>query len=522
MDGKHYIYFLLTIILLTACQQLNNSDASDYQLFDLIDTKEGPVKGFKDSGAIAFKGVPYASPPIGELRWRAPQPLIKREKLLLANKYGNRCIQRPKNLNVPNIPELFTQTESEDCLYLNIYRPDNTLQKLPVMVWLPGGGLVSGSGSRPFNQGNNLSKHGVIVVSINYRLGSFGFFAHPSLSNENLDQGRLYNYGLMDQIAALEWVQDNISEFGGDPKNVTIFGESAGAYSVDMLVASQASSGLFSKAISQSGYGRGKQPKVATLSQDPKNAIEQIGVRLAKKLSLQDATIEELRMVSAEKIVNATNYNNFISFAVDGVLIKENMTALYQKGFQAKVPMILGANDFEFGMFAPAIQKQIMAKELPEAFMNELVSYYGNENLRDTLLYSDYVFHSQIRQLALAHEKQGHNTYVYRFSMPGKGIKPLATPDGKIYGSPHVEEIPYVFGHLHLNNEEPSKEQLATSDLMMKYWTNFAKYGEPNGNNVPHWPPYQGGTIMHFTPEYSKGKTDTWIQRLDKLNSYLP
>lgn len=523
---RYALISLVGILCLASCQKQNDvkSSVKSASFYDQVTTTEGPVQGTIDNDLVIFKGIPYAAAPVDGLRWRAPQPAAKRQQLLVADSYGDRCIQRPQNNSFPQQPEAFTQPENEDCLYLNIFRPKSTDAKLPVMVWLPGGGLVGGSGSRPVNHGGNLAEQGVLVVSINYRLGSFGFFAHPSLSIENPDKGKLYNYGLMDQIAALQWIQDNISEFGGDPSNVTIFGESAGAYSVDMLVASQAGTGLFAKAISQSGYGRGEQPRVASLSQDPENAIEQMGVKLAEKLAMPSATVDELRAVAAVDIVKATDFSSFIEFAVDGVVIKDDMTTLYQQGLQAKVPMLLGANDFEFGMVPPATQQQIMAKELPAEAMDELVSYYGSEVLRDTLLYSDFGFHSQIRELALAHEKQGNATYVYRFSMPGKWSQSLDTPDGKVYGSPHAADMPYVFGNFtgdHMEPTEPSEQQLATSALMMSYWTNFAKHGDPNGDTLPKWPQYNGDTIMHFIPEGSQAQTDTWVRRLDKVNSYL-
>ena len=192
-----------------------------------VATAEGEVQGAAADGLIEYKGIPYAAPPTGDLRWRAPQPAPARDGVLVADDYGNRCIQRPATEGFA-MEDAFTQPQTEDCLYLNIYRPDSGDTGLPVMVWIPGGGLIAGSGSRPVNHGGNLARLGVVVVAINYRLGSFGFFAHPELSARDPDGGRLFNYGLMDQVAALEWVRDNIGAFGGDPANVTIFGESAG------------------------------------------------------------------------------------------------------------------------------------------------------------------------------------------------------------------------------------------------------------------------------------------------------
>ena len=513
-------------LLLSACQPAteHSEPAKVVTSYELVNTTEGQVKGLMSERLIAYKGIPYAAPPVGELRWRAPQPAPKHEQVLLADQYGNRCYQRPSNPAFAQKPEAFTQPESEDCLYLNIYRPDTTEDKLAVMVWIPGGGLVSGSGSRPVNFGGNLAKKNVVVVAFNYRLGSFGFFAHPDLSVENLDNGQLFNYGLMDQIAALEWVKANIAAFGGDPENVTIFGESAGGGSVDMLVASQADKGLFHRAITQSGYGRGRLPRVSSIAEENDKVVENIGVKLAETLGKSKATIAELRSVAPEEIVKATDFSSFIDFAVDGKLIKQDMMLSMHAGYQAKVPMIIGANDFEFGMAPPAVQRNIMANYFSDEIMEALIPYYGSETLRDTLLYSEYAFHAQNREFALAHEATGNPTYVYRFGMPAMGLKNIETNFGTVYGAPHAADMPYTFGNFtgdHGEPTEPSNDQLEVSDLMMTYWSNFAKTGNPNGDKGSEWPAYQGKHIMRFIPQNSGAVVDSWAERLDKINSFI-
>lgn len=496
-----------------------------------VNSEQGPISGRSTGGLLYFRGIPYAQPPVGELRWRAPQPALERNEILnAAGGFANRCYQRPQNQSWQK-PEAYTQAESEDCLYMNIYRPDTDETDLPVMVWIHGGGLVNGAGSRPVNYGGNLARKNIVFVSFNYRLGTFGFFAHPELSSENPDQGRLFNYGLMDQIAALQWVQKNIRQFGGNPDNVTIFGESAGGYAVDMLVASQAKAGLFHKAISQSGYDRVVHPRVQALAADHHQVVEHKGTALAAALGQPNATLAALRQVPAAEIVKATNFDNFIAFAVDGVVVTEDVRSSFRDGKHARIPMLLGSTDLEFSMFAPEQQHKIMSDALPAEAMAELIPYYGSAQLRDTLLYSDYLFHAQARQLALYNNQAGLTNYVYRFGMPVTAMQNIEMKDGLIYGAPHAGELPYMFGNFtgdHMESTTPSEQERAVSDTMQTYWTNFAKYGNPNGPDdnaaaLPHWPAYnaESNMIMRFTPEGTKAHADTWVERLDKVNSYL-
>lgn len=496
-----------------------------------VKSEQGPISGRSTGGMLYFRGIPYAQPPVGELRWRAPQPALQRNAILsAAGPFANRCYQRPQNPSRQQ-PEAYTQAESEDCLYMNIYRPDTSETDLPVMVWIHGGGLVNGASSRPVNYGGNLARKNIVFVSFNYRLGTFGFFAHPELSSENPDQGRLFNYGLMDQIAALQWVQQNIRQFGGNPDNVTIFGESAGGYAVDMLVASQAQTGLFHKAISQSGYDRVVHPRVQALAADHHQVVEHKGTALATALGQPDATLAALRQAPAEDIVQATNFDDFIAFAVDGVVVTEDVRSSFRDGKHARIPMLLGSTDLEFSMVAPAQQHKIMRAVLPADAMAELIPYYGSAQLRDTLLYSDYLFHAQARQLALYNNEAGLTNYVYRFGMPVTAMQNIEMKDGLIYGAPHAGELPYMFGNFtgdHMESTTPSEQERAVSDRMLTYWTNFAKYGNPNaadGNTaaLPHWPAYDKNTnlIMRFTPEGTNAQADTWVERLDKVNSYL-
>ncbi len=518
----------LSIGSLAACQYVGNerslaTTADTKTSYLQVDTQQGAVKGVETDELLIFKGVPYAAPPVGDLRWRAPQPAPQRSTLFDADTFGNRCIQPPENAkSFKPKPEAYTQPQSEDCLYLNIYRPAGTQADLPVMVWVPGGGLTAGSGSRPVNHGGNLAKHGVIVVSINYRLGRLGFFAHPELSAQNPDGGVLYNYGLMDQIAALKWVRDNIAEFGGNPEKVTVFGESAGAASVDALLVSPLAKGLFSGAISQSGYSkRARQERVKALAAAGDAQVEEIGLRIADKLGLQDDSLDALRSAPAVDISKVTDFTQYIIFAVDGVSIVDDSEALYVAGKQADVPLMIGANDWEFGMGKPDVQHKIMLGIFTEEQLAELGPYYDGDLGRDSMLYSDYVFHSQARGIAMAHIKQNNPTYLYRFSVPAVWSTPKVIAGTMVYGAPHAGDMPYVFGNFTGDHGEPTmpdSEQKKVSAQMMQYWTNFAKTGNPNSAELPEWEAFEGNKILHIKLGGPETVDDPWAKRLDKVN----
>ncbi|MYH32638.1 MAG: carboxylesterase family protein [Gammaproteobacteria bacterium] len=508
--------------LLIGCGQQPESGHSEQEprSFAQVATVQGEVQGTAEDGLVEYKGIPYAAPPTGDLRWRAPQPALVRDTVLVADDYGNRCIQRPATEGFA-MNDAFTQPQSEDCLNLNVYRPDNGDTGLPVMVWIPGGGLVAGSGSRPVNHGGNLSRLGVVVVAINYRLGSFGFFAHPELSAQDPDGGRLFNYGLMDQIAALEWVRDNIGAFGGDPENVTIFGESAGGYSVYALVASPAARGLFAKGISQSGYGRRGQPRVASLTGEGEASIEEMGVELAERLGTPEAGLDELRSQPAEKIVEATDFSNFIALATDGVVLVDDLWPVYDRGDAATVPLMIGATDSEFTMGPPEAQRAQLLRFMSEDVLDEMTPFYGNETQRDTYMYSDYVFHAQNRGVAVAHEKAGNAVYAYRFAMPGVDVEQRELNGETIYGAYHAGDLPYMFGNFtgdHYDPTEPDETQRMVSQQMMRYWTNFARTGDPNGEGLPEWPVAEYENMMYFTPDGVQSRKDSWTERLDALN----
>lgn len=508
--------------VLLACEQESDTGGAPGQLESYVQvaTAEGEVLGVEGDGLVQYKGIPFAAPPTGALRWRAPQAPAKRDAVLVADQYGNQCMQRPLSEGFA-MQDALEQPENEDCLYLNIYRPNDGNAQLPVMVWIPGGGLYNGSGSRSVYHGGNLASLGVVLVTINYRLGSFGFFGHPELSAQDPDGGRLFNYGLMDQIAALEWVQENIRAFGGDPANVTIFGESAGGYSVFALVASPAARGLIAKGISQSGYGRGRQPRVAALAGEGEKAIEEMGLELAKRLGLPQATLAELRAQPAGKIIEATDFATRISFAVDGVVQTDDFWPACDQGVAAPVPLMIGANDAEFTMGPSEGRHELLAQLMPEEVFEAMTPYYGDEAQRDKYMYSDYVFHAQNRGVALAHEESGNTVYGYRFAMPSEGAQRSELNGETVYGAYHAGDLAYVFGNFtggYFDPAEPDETQRGVSQQMMRYWTNFARTGDPNGPGLPEWPVSQKENTLYFTPDGVQSRKDPWAERLDALN----
>ncbi len=512
---------------LSACQ--NQSDDRDKFIF--VETSEGKVRGVADESVIAFRGIPYAAPPISELRWRAPQTPSIRGEVFLADTFGNRCYQNPSTAAQMMKAETFTQSESEDCLNMNIYRPRSTESKLPVLFWVHGGGLTAGSGSRPVNQGEELAKQGIVVVSFNYRLGAFGFFAHPELSESNLDEGT-YNYGLMDQIAALKWVHQNIDSFGGDASRITIAGESAGAASVNALLASPLTEGLIAGAISQSGYIRNAHPRIASLIQTGDTAIEKMGLDFSARAGDENASIQDLRALDAKDVVKATDYLTYITFAVDGYTLLDNTYVAFENSNQRQVPLLIGSNDFEFGIVPPLIQRNLMKPYFSEEDFLALENLYGGESVRDSLLYSDYVFHSQARALASLHARSGLPVYMYRFAVASEGVVVPELDGQDIEGASHAGDLPYMFGNFtgdHKEPTDPSELHIQASKEMMAYWTNFVKKGNPNGENLARWEPFDGESLFQVKLGGSTTMADPWTARLDRINlilgdisSYLP
>ena len=454
----------------------------------------GRVSGVVANGIASFKGIPFAAPPIGGLRWRAPQPVKPWTGVKAATAFAPSCVQDVSFMKLFGAPEAI----SEDCLYLNVWTPAKSVnERLPVMVWIYGGAFVGGMTSIPAYDGAPLAEKGVVLVSVSYRLGAFGFLAHPELTKESGKGSG--NYGLQDQIAGLRWVKDNIAKFGGDPNRVTIFGESAGGMSVSMLAASPAAKGLFHRGISQSGghFGPARVGTVAGATSPPLRVAEGIGQGFLKKLGAVDLTAA--RQLTADRIQAALGPGLQGAFwpVFDGDVLPGDQYELYLAKRFNDTPVLLGSNSDEGVTFAPATATPAALEALVRtaygARADDILAAYphatereASQSMRDVL--RDTTFGWPTWAWALMQSKQGTGkAYVYYFDH--------RTPQSP-NGAGHAAEIPYVFRTLGKFSgpaglvAPPRPEDLAMSELMASYWVNFAKTGDPNGPGLPTWPAF--------------------------------
>jgi para-nitrobenzyl esterase len=453
-----------------------------------IDVTGGTVAGTAQGDLKVFKGIPFAAPPVGALRWADPAPVVAWQGTKQATQYGAPCMQDPSMMKFMGI----SAAASEDCLYLNVWTPAKARgDKLPVMVWIYGGGFAGGATSAPLYDGSKLAGKGVIVVSVAYRLGALGFMADPELSKESGHGSG--NYGLEDQIAGLKWVQDNIARFGGDPANVTIFGESAGGIAVSMLGASPLAKGLFAKAISESGgnFGPARKDNEGGVNMRALADAEKQGADFLKALAAKD--IAAARALPADKIQSGPGAGAQGGFwpNFDGYVLPGDQYELYSQGKFNDTPVLIGTNSDEGALFvqgpvAPAqFEKQIRTQYGASA--DALLAVYPHATAAEALQSSRDVFRDTAfawptwTWAKLQTEKGTHPAYVYYFD-----VRTPAQPGG----SSHASEMPYVFGNIDVPTVGGSKPDKATSDQMMTYWTNFAKTGDPNGSGVPEWPKF--------------------------------
>jgi para-nitrobenzyl esterase len=481
-----------------------------------VKTRLGIVEG-KDDGAVqVFLGIPYATPPVGDLRWKPPVPATKWTGVRKATDFGSHCLQGKvfgdMNFRDPG--------GSEDCLTLNVWVPaKRTSAKLPVMVWIYGGGFVAGTTSEARQDGTVLAQQGVIVVSMNYRLGVFGFFVHPELAKES-GRNSAGNYGLLDQLAALHWVHDNIAAFGGDPANVTIFGESAGSFSVSSQMASPLSQGLFQKAIGESGAAFSR----SGLSFEALSAREEKDVKLVSE-KLGVSTLAELRAIPAEKLLQVFGKPGPGSFAfgpdVDGYFLPESVPAIFAAGKQNDVSLLAGWNHDE-GSFEVVFSPQKPSAESMKANAEKDFGEKATEFLKlyptdtDEQMLRSALDYAGDRFIALstwdwmeAQSKTGKQPiYRYRFDLG----PPPANANAPKLGAFHSAEIEYVFGQLDSKAGVPWRpEDRQLSEEMQKYWTNFAKTGDPNGTGLPEWPRYSaadGWPVMYLGAQSAAHKDD--------------
>ncbi|WP_247237392.1 carboxylesterase/lipase family protein [Telluribacter sp. SYSU D00476] len=459
---------------------------SETLTLDVVKTEAGMVSGTKSAdGTIAiFRGIPFAAPPVGDLRWKAPQPVKPWSGVLKAEQFGPSPMQNsPAPFSMWSAEFLIPKEPiSEDCLYLNAWSGAKTArEKLPVLVWIYGGGFNSGGTAVPIYDGEAMARKGIVFVSANYRVGPFGFFAHPELTKES-GTNASGNYGLMDQIEALQWVKKNIAAFGGDPNNVTIAGQSAGSMSVSCLVASPLAKGLFNKAIAQSGASFGRtMPVLAQAERD--------GERVAN--TLHATSLKDLRALPAEEILKKGQGMRVI---IDGYVLPTKVADIFAAGKQNDVTLLTGWNQDEGLLFGPiknAADFKAQAEQQYGADAATFLKYYpagtdAEASQSQLDLSRDQTFGTQNYTWANVQATQNKSkVYVYRFTR-----KVPATGEYVKYGAFHTGEVPYAYDNLKFVDRpwEPVDRELAQT--MSTYWANFIKSGNPNGKGVPAWPAY--------------------------------
>jgi para-nitrobenzyl esterase len=455
-----------------------------------------------DSSVTVFKGVPFAAPPVGDLRWRAPHAPERWQGVRKASQFGANCVQEIRDTFGPWTYEYQPHGQiSEDCLFLNIWTPARAAKdRLPVLVYIPGGAFTGGSGSVAVYDGESLAKRGIVMVTINYRVGVFGFFAHPELTKES-EQGSSGNYGLLDQLAALQWVKRNIAAFGGDPKQVTIMGQSAGASSVHYLTASPLAKGLFVRAIADSGSSLHIGPGMKL------RQAEQSGVRFAE---LQGAhSLQELRALPMSTLMNPAKDSPTFRPIVDGWFLPDSVEEIFAQSRQNDVPTLTGftldegSSSDSYGklpadQFRKAVSQQAghLADRLLTLYPTstpEEVSLSQKQSARDSTLVGMHLWAT--RRARVSHTK----TYTYLFTHPTPG------PTQERYGVFHSSELPYVFDNLKQSDHPWTPQDHQITQKLSAYWVNFIKTGDPNGTGLPEWPAFnpENTTIMELGDKMS-------------------
>lgn len=500
-----------------------------------VRTDNGVVRGVTEGDVSSFKGIPFAAPPVGEFRWRPPQPTNSWEGVHDATEYGANCAQSGWGA----APGTIAEGSSEDCLFLNIWKPTGIEDgaNLPVMVWIHGGAFVGGSGAGGATTGEEFAKQDVILMTINYRLGRLGHFAFPALSEEHPEEPK-GSYAYMDQIAALEWIQENIAEFGGNPDNVTIFGFSAGGVSVHSLMTIPAARGLFHKVISESGGGRDgvlTGRPIREENADPLYTVsaESIGLNFARKMGIEgtdEEALAKLRDLSVEEIVDGgqeTDGENgprtYSGPILDGNLVEETAESAYNAGRQADVPLIIGNTSAEIG--GNFVNNSSSKEELFSLFSeleDEARAAYdpdGNKEFAEviTKFNTDWVWGEPARMTARTVVAADNPAYMYLFS-----YVPEAMQERQRFGAGHGSEVAYVFNNLgaRWGDTEPTPEEEKLAQVLNTYWANFAKTGNPNGDGVPEWPVYntQNEEILEIESDgETVGKSDPRKERMDVI-----
>jgi para-nitrobenzyl esterase len=478
----------LGVVMLAASSLFYSFIVNKASFLAVVPTDAGLVSGVKTGDVTAYKGIPFAAPPVGNLRWKAPQPAKHWDGVRKCDAFSASPMQsKPVPFMVYTSEFLIPEAPiSEDCLYLNVWTNAKTkADKKPVFVWIYGGGFSSGGSACPIYDGEAMAKKGVIFVSVNYRVGVFGFLAHPELTKES-DGKASGNYGLLDQLAALKWVKRNIAAFGGDPNNVTIGGQSAGSMSVNCLVASPLAKGLFKGAIAESGSMLVKNP---VLGSNTLPAAEEQGSKLAEKAGTK--TLAEMRAMPAEEVMK--KFQGRFAPVVDGYVLPESVADIFAANKQNHVALIIGWNDDEFGG-APKKKEDFIKQARAQygADAETFLKYFPAETDEQATasqirLTRDQVFAvSGFKWAGIQSKYPNSPVYVYNFNrkVPAEG-------EMKQYGAFHTAEVPYMLDNLKfLNNRPFEPADRALAKLMSGYWVNFIKTGNPNAAGVPAWPKY--------------------------------
>ena len=538
---RKFLFLIMAIIALKfeASSQSTNAFAVQVKI------DNGIIEGNYNthSGIQTYFGVPFAKPPVGNLRWKAPQPLDKWNGVKQTKKFG----PRPMQTIVFGDMNSRSDGVSEDCLYLNVWTPAKRNTKdLPVLVYFYGGGNVAGDASEPRYDGESMAKKGIVVITCNYRLNIFGFFSHPELSKESPYKAS-GNYGLLDQVAALKWVQKNISAFGGDPKKVTIAGESAGSISVSYQMASPLAKNLIAGAIGESGAGINP-----TLAPVPLAEAEKTGDEFAKKAGY--TTIAQLRALSTREVYEIYNESKRFGFPVviDGYFLPKTIPQIFNAKEQAQVPLLVGWNSAEIPgqafMFGQPYKEENFVNrvkaEYPKDF-EEVLKLYPHSNEKEieisaTQLSSDrFIAYSTWKWFDLHRNNSSQPVYRYFYSklrpplvdnsvssgLAGGTVKkdPNAPKPPEPVGAPHACEIEYCMGNLHLVKDYAwTEDDFKVSETMLNYFANFIKTGNPNDGKLPEWTAAKAGDanppvmVLNTESKTINAKNDARYEFLDK------
>lgn len=519
---KTYIRTLALFVLASTVAVIVPAAAQPTQRRVTIDT--GTLEGAIVRKVLSFKGIPYAAPPVGNLRWRAPQPAPAWLGVRQATAYGNDCMQflDPSDAAPPGT------TPAEDCLVLNVWRPAAIKpgETLPVAVWIHGGAYVNGGSSTPIYDGSAIAQQGVVVVSFNYRLGRFGFFAHPALTAAQ--EGAIANYGYLDQLEALRWVQRNIAAFGGDPNQVTLLGESAGGISIMHLLTWPAAKGLFHRAVVLSGGGRDYLLALRHLNEATaeRPSAEATGVQFAESVGITGTgteALKALRALPAATVAGDLNMSNLVrqpnTYAggpiLDGQIVTATPGERLQQGQATTLPILIGSTSDDLPASLPPANDPLSYFGANAAKAEAVYNPKGTMKPLDLLLTigADIAMHEPARFVAKQMTAAGQPAWFYRFGYVAQSLRPQVT------GAPHASELPFLFGTLDARyGADVTPQDRTMGQVFRRYIVNFVKTGNPNGRRLPTWPEFgqARSQVMMFTPNNGAVmQADPWQERLD-------